>query len=110
MRSLAPSIVNQAAGVGGTAETSVRTRTDRPVWLLTVKTAADRPAASRTMALVVVVIENAESMSGHDRDDREVRRSARTRRRLLSAHREPPFRPVAPAGVAPVAKTSSYVA
>src|SRR6478735_964627 len=109
MRSLAPSIVNQAAGVGGNAETSVRTRTDRPVWLLTVKTAADRPAASRTMALVVVVIENAESMSGHDRDDREVRR-ARTRRRLLSAHRETPFRPVARAGVAPVAKTSSYVA
>src|SRR3954462_9462379 len=62
MRSLAPSIENQAAGVGGNAETSVRTRTDRPVWLLTVKTAADRPAASRTMALVVVVIENAESI------------------------------------------------
>src|SRR3954447_22102611 len=62
MRSLAPSIENQAAGVGGNAEASVRTRTDLPVWLLTVKTAADRPAASRTMALVVVVIENAESI------------------------------------------------
>ncbi len=58
-RSASPSMRNHSGGAGANGETLALTRAERPSWLLTVNATSAARSASRVIALVVVVIENA---------------------------------------------------